>query len=490
MSAGVGAMGVAVRLTPALVVLFFIGSAHATAVQSTDPLETAAVEVVDPEALIDPDCDREVGDPVDPDLLEEPDGICRPRGDQGPRDRPSDGGPPGPGPGPPTGSSPDDAPSSQQPGPETPREPDPPAAGLGAGPVSGADQALPDRRTRPRPSRDGRGRDRNEGRPRREASERDRKAGAGPKRDAASEPERRGPARQERLAAERKRRAAEREPSAGRSPTKARLPGPVPLVRFPVGSLEALPDPIPPARRLDRRFAKRLERVSERRRVPWELMLAVIRARGDVDTSPATLRQLRRLARRLVELGARKHPRRAVRRLAERRPTERRRPFVQRVIALAHYNHAVRLAGLVRGLEATSKRLARRVLDHKRLDIYAGGRDDVRSGFTDVRVLVLLLYLASRSSEVTVTSLTSGHSYFTASGNVSLHSHGRAVDIAAIGGRPILGNQQPGGLTERTLRRIMLLPKRLQPTELISLFELGGASFALADHADHIHVGF
>jgi hypothetical protein len=191
-----------------------------------------------------------------------------------------------------------------------------------------------------------------------------------------------------------------------------------------------------------------------------------------------------------VKLGARKHPRRAVRKLAERRPEGGRQHFVQRVVALAHYNRAVRLAGLVRGLKATRKQLARRVLDHHRLVIYEGGRQDIRSGFTDVRVLVLLLYLSSRTTEVTVTSLTSGHSFLTASGNVSLHSHGRAVDIAAIGGRPILGNQEPGGLTERTLRRILLLPKRLQPTELISLFDLGGPAFALADHADHVHVGY
>jgi hypothetical protein len=36
----------------------------------------------------------------------------------------------------------------------------------------------------------------------------------------------------------------------------------------------------------------------------------------------------------------------------------------------------------------------------------------------------------------------------------------------------------------------MLLPKRLQPSELISLFDLGGPAFALADHADHIHAGY
>ena len=50
--------------------------------------------------------------------------------------------------------------------------------------------------------------------------------------------------------------------------------------------------------------------------------------------------------------------------------------------------------------------------------------------------------------------------------------------------------RQPGGMTERALRDILLLPKELWPSELISLFDMGGPSFAMADHADHIHVGF
>ena len=107
-----------------------------------------------------------------------------------------------------------------------------------------------------------------------------------------------------------------------------------------------------------------------------------------------------------------------------------------------------------------------------------------------MRVLVLLRYLSSRYREVTVTSLTAGHSFLTASGNVSAHSYGRAVDIAALNGTPILGHQEPGGLTERALRHILLLPKKLQPSELISLFALGGPSFPLADHADHVHAGY
>jgi hypothetical protein len=68
--------------------------------------------------------------------------------------------------------------------------------------------------------------------------------------------------------------------------------------------------------------------------------------------------------------------------------------------------------------------------------------------------------------------------------------HGLAVDVAALGNVPIAGNQWPGGLTERAVRDILLLPAEVQPRQVISLLGLGGASFPQADHADHIHVGY
>jgi membrane-bound lytic murein transglycosylase B len=255
----------------------------------------------------------------------------------------------------------------------------------------------------------------------------------------------------------------------------------------------------PKARRLDARFASRLVRVSDRAGVPWELMLAVLRARGRSGSSPATRQQLRALARRLVRLGARKHPRRALYRLARAKPFDATlRPrllphepsFVERAVALAHYNRAVGIAGLERGLKAVAPQLRRRVLNSRRLEIYPGGRADIENGVTSVRVLALLAYLASRYDQVGVTSLTTGHSQLTASGNVSAHSYGRAVDIASLNGTPVFGHQEAGGLTERALWNMLLLPDELASSELISLFELGGPSFALADHADHIHVGY
>ncbi len=248
------------------------------------------------------------------------------------------------------------------------------------------------------------------------------------------------------------------------------------------GSLGPLPDPLPPARRLDPRFVALLTRTARAHHVGWAPLLAAVRLRGGRGHVPAGAAELRSVAASLAaDRGAG---------LAARARLLFARPAAQRLLALTYYERAVGRRGLVEGLEAVKGRLERRVLASRRLLIYPGGREDVAAGRVDVRVLTLLLYLAQRYRSVTVSCLLSGHSYLTSSGNPSLHAFGRAVDIAALNGTPILGHQQPGGLTERALRRILLLPGELQPSELISLFDLGGPSFALPDHADHIHVGF
>jgi hypothetical protein len=134
--------------------------------------------------------------------------------------------------------------------------------------------------------------------------------------------------------------------------------------------------------------------------------------------------------------------------------------------------------------------LERRVLSDERIEIYAGGRDDIRSGQIDRRVLATLEYLAESGLRPTVSCLKNGHSFMTTSGNVSEHSSGNAVDIAAINGIPIIGHQEPGGITEQTVRRLMLLQGTMRPHQIISLLELGQNTMALSDHNDHIHVGF
>src|SRR5207253_1613756 len=73
---------------------------------------------------------------------------------------------------------------------------------------------------------------------------------------------------------------------------------------------------------------------------------------------------------------------------------------------------------------------------------------------------------------------------------VALRHYCRAVDIAALDGVSIYGHQQPGGLTEQGVRALLMLPGGMLPGQVISLLGLGGPSFPLANHYDHIHVGF
>jgi hypothetical protein len=135
--------------------------------------------------------------------------------------------------------------------------------------------------------------------------------------------------------------------------------------------------------------------------------------------------------------------------------------------------------------------LIKRVLADKGLDIYECGREDIAAGKIDRRILAMLEYLRVRGFRLTVTSLNCGHSLLTASGNVSEHSTGTAVDIAAINGAPVTGNQGPGSITEELLKEILRLQGTMHPHQLISLQDFPGpASFAMADHYDHVHVGY
>jgi murein DD-endopeptidase MepM/ murein hydrolase activator NlpD len=134
--------------------------------------------------------------------------------------------------------------------------------------------------------------------------------------------------------------------------------------------------------------------------------------------------------------------------------------------------------------------LQERVLADSRVSIYPCGREDIRTGQIDRRVLATLEYLADSGLNPTVSALKCGHSYLTASGNVSEHSSGNAVDIADINNIPITGHQQPGGIAEITVRRLMQLQGTMMPHQIISLLSLGANTMALPDHWNHIHVGF
>jgi len=241
----------------------------------------------------------------------------------------------------------------------------------------------------------------------------------------------------------------------------------------------ALPDPTPPSARLTRSFAQALARTSRQHGTDWATVLGVLRAQGERGSAPASQSELNRLATSL-----RGNTWRGALALSGRTS------FADRAEALANYYRAVGLESLVTGLEQAKDRLAQKLLADGRVSIYPGGRADLAAGRIDVRIVVLLSYLAERHGSVTVSSLFSGHRRYARAHVVSAHVYGHAVDIAAVGGTSIAGNQQPGGPTEAAVRSVLLLPAELQPQQVISLLGLGGPSFPLADHGDHIHVGY
>ena len=137
------------------------------------------------------------------------------------------------------------------------------------------------------------------------------------------------------------------------------------------------------------------------------------------------------------------------------------------------------------------KLFEQRVLHDKGLSIYECGRQDIASGRIDRRILAMLEYLTSEGFELKITSLECGHGTLTTSGNVSEHSTGDAVDIAAIDGVAVTGHQGPGTLTDALLKTVLRLQGTMHPHQVISLEDLPGTtSFALPDHSDHVHVGY
>jgi hypothetical protein len=245
-----------------------------------------------------------------------------------------------------------------------------------------------------------------------------------------------------------------------------------------------LPDPTPPALRLSPKFASNLKATAKGAGLDWATMLGILRARGATGHNPADRTTLRKLAGRLATYGPAKGD--WARIVSYSGDTS----FADRAAALARYDRAVGLKGLVKGLEAAKKSIATRLLSDRNVSIYEGGRNDIVQNKVDVRVLAVIAYLRESFGQVTVSSLISGHRLYARPGVISAHISGHALDIAGLGDTPIQGHQEPGGITERAVRDLLFLPSEVSPRQIISLLGLGGASFPMGDHYNHIHIGF
>jgi len=265
--------------------------------------------------------------------------------------------------------------------------------------------------------------------------------------------------------------------------------------------------PLPKLRTIHHPLALRLSTIGADAHVHWALLAAVARVEsrmGDAKGPIAGRRlptvpegqadQLKALAAYLKEHGASRN-------LSAKSTHDALKAYfgseakARRVGALAAFYGALGLGRMQHGIGWHGGQLRKRVLHDNRVHIYSGGRADIRGRRVDPRVLITVEYLANASGSVRVSSLVSGHRLFTASGGVSAHVYGRAVDVTAVGGVRIKHHQGPGSVTERTVRLLLLLPQRMRPRQVVSLMDVDGptgnhGSFALPDHGDRIQIGY
>lgn len=133
---------------------------------------------------------------------------------------------------------------------------------------------------------------------------------------------------------------------------------------------------------------------------------------------------------------------------------------------------------------------AQAVLQSDRISLPDPARWDVQAGEVDDRVLKVLLSLAEEHTlDVTVFASAHPRNVFARS-VVSNHAVGRAVDIWAVDGTPVVAQRQEGS----PLRQLVGALPAQGVTELGAPWDLDGpgtgAIFADIVHQDHLHLAF
>ncbi len=138
---------------------------------------------------------------------------------------------------------------------------------------------------------------------------------------------------------------------------------------------------------------------------------------------------------------------------------------------------------------------ARRVLDDPRIDLPDSGRWDIYADRIDGRVLTTMSTLAERSPYA-VTVISSGHPYKVVDGfgdRVSNHTLGRAVDVWALDGTPMVQQRGRRDSVAYQLLEQVLLNGPADEIGVPNGWDLDGPVRRLFDnavHDDHFHIGF
>jgi hypothetical protein len=130
-----------------------------------------------------------------------------------------------------------------------------------------------------------------------------------------------------------------------------------------------------------------------------------------------------------------------------------------------------------------------RVLEEKRLTLPAAAQADIKAGLIDDRILSLLKTLSQRW-DLNVQVLKSGHPRNVFPTNrISNHTRGRAVDIWAIDGVPVIRAPRS------SWRGLMMAAAERGANEIggpADIDKVAGRPpyFTNAVHQDHVHIGF
>ena len=140
----------------------------------------------------------------------------------------------------------------------------------------------------------------------------------------------------------------------------------------------------------------------------------------------------------------------------------------------------------------SKQQLTTRVLADPHVQVYPCGRRDIEGGLIDRRVLAVIEFLSASGLDPDVSGLECGHSLTGATGTDAAGATGASVDITKINGIPVLGHQQPGSVTDMTIRRLLTLQGSMRPNQIISdiSYKAQPNTLALPDHKNRIQITF
>jgi hypothetical protein len=140
----------------------------------------------------------------------------------------------------------------------------------------------------------------------------------------------------------------------------------------------------------------------------------------------------------------------------------------------------------------SKQQLTTRVLSDPHVQVYACGRRDVEAGLIDRRVLAVIEFLSASGLDPDVSGLECGHSATGATGTDAAGATGASVDISKINGIPVSGHQQPGSITDITIRRLLTLQGSMRPNQIVSdiSYKAQPNTLALPDHKNRIQITF